>query len=192
MVRTEAFDQVEISSRADLRAWLEANHERETSVWLVTFKKHVEARYVSREDVLDELLCFGWIDGIRRKLDADRTMQLVGPRRAQHWARSYKERADRLQKEGLMAPAGLAAIEASKASGLWSFMDDVDALIEPPDLQEALTRHAGARTGFDAFPASARRFALRWIKLAKTPKTRARRVEETARRAARGEKVPGA
>ena len=192
MVRTEDFEQVQVSSRSELRTWLESNHERETSVWLVTFKRHVEAKYVSREEVLDELLCFGWIDGIRRKLDTDRTMQLVGPRRAQHWARSYKERASRLQREGLMAPAGLRAIEASKASGLWTFMDDVDALIEPPELKKALARHAGARQGFDAFPASTRRFALRWIKLAKTPETRARRVEETARRAARGEKVPGA
>jgi uncharacterized protein YdeI (YjbR/CyaY-like superfamily) len=88
--------------------------------------------------VLDEVLCFGWIDGIARKLDDDRTMQLLSPRRVQHWAKSYKDRAARLIQEGRMHPAGLKAIEEAKREGLWDVMNDVDALVIPDDLATAL------------------------------------------------------
>ena len=75
MIKTENFEKVHIDSAEDLREWLTEHHAQEESVWSVTYKKSVPNKYVSREEVLDELLCFGWIDGIRRKLDTDRTMQ---------------------------------------------------------------------------------------------------------------------
>ena len=191
MTRTENFEKVEIGSASALRAWLEANHDQAESVWLVTFKKHVGHRYVSREEVLDELLCFGWIDGIRRKLDDDRTMQLIAPRRVQHWARSYKERAARLEEEGRMRPPGRASIAASKEAGLWDFMDDVDALETPPDLAEALSGDPEAKGYFDALPDAAKRNTLRWIKLAKTPATRRKRIQRLTELSARNERLPG-
>ncbi|MCU0490446.1 MAG: YdeI/OmpD-associated family protein [Chloroflexaceae bacterium] len=190
MIKTEHFEQVEVTSVAELRAWLEANHRQEASIWLVTYKKHTGAKYVSIAQVLDEVLCFGWIDGIRRKLDDDRTMQLLGPRRTQHWARTYKERVARLEREGRMHPAGLAAIAEAKRLDLWDAMDDVDDLVIPADLSEALQRLPPAAEHFAAFSTSSRRNVLRWIKLAKTPETRARRIEQTATLAARNEKVP--
>ena len=63
----------------------------------MTYKKHTGHKYVSRQEILDEVLCFGWIDGIRRKLDVDRTMQLIAPRQTQHWAKTYKDRVARLE-----------------------------------------------------------------------------------------------
>ena len=191
MVRTENFERVQVRSSSELRDWLEANHAQSESVWLVTFKKGRGRDYVSREAVLDELLCFGWIDGIRRKLDEDRTMQLISPRRVQHWAMSYKVRAARLIEEGRMRPPGQTAIAESKVAGLWDFMDDVDALVKPDDLEEALQARADAAVHFDAFPPSSRRFVLRWIKLAKTPKTRARRIARVADLAEKNQKLPG-
>ena len=101
-------------------------------------------------------------------------MQLITPRRAQHWSKTYKERAAKLIEEGKMHEAGLQSIAASKASGLWTFMDDVDNLVVPDDLAAALARYAHARTFFDAINDSSKRFVLRWIKLAKTDKTRKR------------------
>lgn len=77
MIKTENFNKVPIKSQEDLRAWLMANHQQEESIWLVTYKKSVPDFYVSRWEVLDELICFGWIDGIRRKLDENKTMQLI-------------------------------------------------------------------------------------------------------------------
>jgi uncharacterized protein YdeI (YjbR/CyaY-like superfamily) len=190
MIATEAFEHVEISSSADLRAWLVKHHAQKESVWLVLTKKHVGAGYVSISQVLDELLCFGWIDGIARKLDDTRSLRLVSPRRVQHWAKTYKVRAAKLIKDGRMHPAGLSAIADSKRNGLWNFMDDVDALVMPKDLTFALDAKRGAAANFSAFSASSRRNVLRWIKLAKTSQTRAKRIEQTAMLAAKNQKVP--
>jgi uncharacterized protein YdeI (YjbR/CyaY-like superfamily) len=191
MIKTENFEQVEVTSAHQLRDWLTANHHQTASVWLITYKKHTGDLYLSVQAVLDELLCFGWIDGIRRKLDADRTMQLIAPRQAEHWAKSYKDRVAKLQAEARMHPAGLATIAASKRSGLWDFMDDVDALIKPDDLVVALNQYPSATDYFDAFGAASQRFTLRWIKLAKTAVTRAKRIEQAAALAAKNQKIPG-
>lgn len=191
MIRTENFDKVEITAREELRYWLEINHNQSESVWLVTYKKDEPDKYVSRWEVLDELICFGWIDGIRRKLDDNRTMQLISKRKVEHWARTYKERAAKLIAEGRMHQSGLKSIEASKASGLWNFMDDVDNLIIPRDLSEALAKLDGASDFFDALNDSSKRFVLRWVKLAKTEKTRKNRIEKLAKLSAKGEKLPG-
>ncbi len=191
MIKTESFEKVEISSTEELRGWLLKHHEQEDSIWLVTYKKQTPSKYVSTSEVLDELLCFGWIDGIRRKLDGERTMQLIGPRRQQHWAKTYKDRAAKLIEEGKMQAAGYRSIEVSKEIGLWNFMDDVDALIKPDDLVKALEAYPPALVNFDHFSASVQRFTLRWIKLAKTAPTRTKRIEKTAKLAQKNEKIPG-
>ena len=191
MIKTENFEQVVVKNQAALREWLLEHHQQEASVWLVTYKKSEKEKYVSREKVLDELLCFGWIDGIRRKRDEKTSMQLIAPRKAQHWAKSYKERAAKLMEEGKMHAAGQASIDRGKASGLWHFMDDVDALILPEDLKKALKALPPAATFFDSINPSSKRFVLRWIKLAKTEKTRKSRILKIAQLAAKGEKLPG-
>ncbi|MEM6686367.1 MAG: YdeI/OmpD-associated family protein [Bacteroidota bacterium] len=191
MIKTENFDKIEITSAEALREWLLQHHQQEESVWLVTYKKSEAGKYVSREKVLDELICFGWIDGIRRKLDDTRTMQLISKRKVQHWAKSYKDRAAKLIEENKMHEAGFAYIEAGKASGLWNFMDDVDQLIVPNDLAEALSKLEGAADFFHAINDSSKRFVLRWIKLAKTTKTRNNRIQKIAQLSAKGEKLPG-
>lgn len=191
MIKTENFKKVEISSSNELRNWLLKNHKQEESIWLVTFKKSEKGKYVSREEVLDELIAFGWIDGIRRKLDSIKTMQLISPRKAQHWAKSYKERAARLIKENRMHEAGINSIKAGKESGLWNFMDDVDNLIIPPDLKKELKSIDGAFDFFDNINDSSKRFVLRWIKLAKTEKTRNNRIAKISQLSSKGEKLPG-
>ena len=191
MIPSNDFEHVEVASATELRDWLEAHHKQHQGVWLVRYKKHVIQKYVSAQQVLDELLCFGWIDGPARKVDEDRTKQFVSPRRTYHWARSYKERAERLTLEGRMRPAGLAAIEDSKRRDLWDVLDDVDDLILPDDLVRALASHGSATEHFAAFQESAKRFALRWIKLARSPEARARRIGKTASLAEQNLKVPG-
>lgn len=190
MIKTENFEQVEVTSTEELRVWLEAHHTQQESIWLVTYKKHTGDRYISRWDVLDEILCFGWIDGIARKVDDDRTMQLLSPRRTQHWAKSYKERAARLIAEGRMHPSGLEAIEESKRKGLWDMMEDVDNLVNPDDLIRSLQAQPPAFDYFTGCSVSYRRNVLRWIKIAKTAATRAKRIEMTAALSAKGKKVP--
>jgi len=104
MISTDRFEQVEVTSLDEVRAWLSVNYGRDESVWLVRFKKSVPNKFIDRLDLLDELLCYGWTDGIARKLDADRTMQLISPRKQQAWAQTYKDRVARLETEERMMP----------------------------------------------------------------------------------------
>lgn len=191
MVKTENFQRVEVKSSQELRFWLEKHHSQTDSVWLVTYKKSSPDKYLSTSEVLDELLCFGWIDGIRRKLDDTKTMQLISPRKVEHWAKTYKDRAAKLIEEGKMQDAGFRSIALSKQAGLWDFMEDVDNLVVPEDLQNALKKYEGATEFFYAINDSSKRFVLRYIKLAKTEKTRVSRIEQIADLASRGEKLKG-
>ncbi|PZU56366.1 MAG: hypothetical protein DI547_16805 [Sphingobium sp.] len=190
MIETDRFAKVEVASRDELRDWLAANHRQEASVWLVTWKRSVPAKYLSRWVVLDELLCFGWIDGIRRKLDADRTMQLISPRQQQVWTKTYKDRVARLERQGMMTDSGRKAVARSKRLGLWNASADIDALLVPDDLRAALDARPLAGEWFDAAAPSYRRNVLRWIKGAVRPETRATRIGELVERSGRGEKVP--
>lgn len=189
-LETDTFEKVEVTSSAQLRDWLEANHGQQESVWLVTYRKHVADRFLSTGEVLDELLCFGWIDGIRRKLDDDRTMQLVGPRRTGRWAKSYKDRVDRLIEEDRMHPAGLRPVEEAKCAGIWSVTDDVDALIVPDDLEHALSAFPNAAAWFAASARSYRRNVLRWLKQAVAAETRGKRIARIVDASAAGRKLP--
>lgn len=191
MVKTENFEQVEIIAASQLRDWLQKNNSQTESIWLVTYKKEVSDKYVSTNEVLDELLCFGWIDGIKRKIDDYKVMQLISPRRVQHWSQTYKDRFVKLEKDGRMTEVGRASVNLSKSLGLWDFMNDVDQLIKPADFIECLDKYPKAKENFDAFGASSKRFMLRHIKIAKTQATRIKRIAQIAQLASIGEKLPG-
>lgn len=174
------FEQIQVENRPELRAWLSANYVREESIWLVTFKKHVAGKYVPWDDVVEEALSFGWIDSLPRKLDEERTMLLLSPRRpGSPWSRINKQRAERLMEEGLMMPPGQAAIEAAKADGSWTVYDEIEDLVIPADLGAALKQNEPAAANFEAFNDSAKKPILWWIKSAKKADTRRKRIAET-------------
>ena len=118
-------------------------------------------------------------------------MQLISPRKVEHWAKTYKERASKLIKSGKMHESGLKSIAASKAAGLWNFMDDVDKLVIPEDLSAELSKLKGATEFFHGINDSSKRFVLRWIKLAKTAKTRQSRIQKIAQLSSMEQKLPG-
>ena len=184
------YPKIEFRSRRAIRDWLEANHDSKGTFWLVAFKKHVQEHYVPYGDIVEELLCFGWIDSRTRRVDDDRTMLLVGPRKpGSNWSTPNKQRVAKLSSAGLMAPAGQAMVDAAKEDGSWTWLDDVEKLIEPDDLAEALDRNKRARKNFNAFPGSGRKIILLWIKTAKRAETRAQRIAETVRLAAQNIKA---
>ena len=185
----EKFARLEIQSAQTLWEWLGAHHAQQASVWLVTHKAADRSKYVSREEVLDALIAYGWIDGRRLKLDDTRTMQLIGPRKQQAWAQSYKVRAERLQADGRMRASGLAALQAGKSGGLWAQSDPIDALIDPPDFTAAL-QAAGANLWWEQAAPSYRRNILRWIAGAKRAETRQGRIDTVVAHAQRGHKLP--
>jgi uncharacterized protein YdeI (YjbR/CyaY-like superfamily) len=181
-------EQVELPSRAAWRAWLTERHTQAESIWAVTFKKG-HPNYMPYVDFVEELLCFGWIDGQAQKVDAARTMHLCAPRKkGSVWSAVNKRHILRLEAAGLIMPAGLARIEEAKRRGDWEQLDAADSLVVPDDLQAALARFEGAEALWASFPPSTRRFSLTWITLAKRPETRAKRVEETARLTAEGKR----
>ena len=189
MISADRFPRVQVESVAELHCWLSKNHTSLEAVWLVTYRKSVPAKFVTTDQVLDELVAFGWIDGVRRKLDDERTMQLISPRRTKPWARTYKIRAERLISEGHMQQSGMASVQAARTSGAWDEMNDVDDLVVPGDLREALLAVPPALEVFDTFPPSVTRNILRWVASAKTPTTRAKRIAAAVEEARHGRRV---
>ena len=187
------FDQaerVQPDSVDEWATWLDGNHATSTGVWLVMWKKATGRQVVTYEVAVIEALRFGWVDSLARALDAERSMLWFSPRKpGSGWSRPNKERIAKLEGDGRMHPAGDAVLAAARADGSWTLLDDVEALVVPPDLEAAFARHPGARDRWDGFPRSARRAILEWIVQAKRPETRQRRIDETAERAARGERA---
>ena len=184
-----SFEKIEVKNRAELWEWFERNHTQEASIWLVTWKRHWEDRYLSREAVLDAVIAYGWIDERRMVLDKHRTMQLLSRRRQQAWAQTYINRANRLIEEGKMKASGIASIEGAKSSGKYRSLAHVDDLIEPASLISALERY-NAKDWWHAAAPSYRRNVLRWVASGKKEVTKENRVEVIAEHASKGKKVP--
>jgi uncharacterized protein YdeI (YjbR/CyaY-like superfamily) len=183
---SDDYEQIEVTSAAELRNWLNANHDTAPGIWLVTWKSRAAPeRHLGYEEIVREALCFGWIDSKGRGLDAERTQLLLTPRKPRsNWSRPNKLRVAELIKAGRMQPAGLAVVEAAKKSGTWTALDDVENLIEPDDLHAALNSRPTARRHWDGFPRSTRRAILEWIGAAKRTETRQKRITETVELAA--------
>ena len=178
--------EVEVQSRAELREWLAANHARASGVWLVSGKKAAGATYLPYEDIVQECLCFGWIDSLGRAKDDLRSMLYISPRKpGSNWSRVNKAHVQELEARGLIAPAGLAAIDRAKQDGTWTALDGVEALEVPPDLAAALGAQ-DLRPVWDGWPRSIRRAALEILLNAKRPETRTRKVAEIVEAAAAG------
>ena len=124
------------------------------------------------------------VDSKPRKLDDERSMLWFTPRKARTgWSKLNKERIKKLIKAGLMAPAGLAKVEAARKDGSWNALDAAEALEIPADLAKAFSENETAKGYFDEFPRSVKKAILEWIISAKKPETRAKRIEETVAKA---------
>ncbi|WRH62439.1 MAG: YdeI/OmpD-associated family protein [Fuscovulum sp.] len=166
-----------IRTRADLRTWLAANHATHGSVWLATYKKH-HPDYLAYEPVVEELLCWGWIDSVTRTLDADLSMILISRRNPKSaWSAINKAHVLRARASGAMTAAGEALITTAQANGMWAFLDDVERLEVPPDLATALEL-SGTTVFWTALPRSIKRGTLEWLKTAKTLETREKRIAD--------------
>ena len=171
---------LEPANRQEWRAWLLAHHADSPGVWLAVGKKGNTVTELRYAEAVEEAVCFGWIDSVVNRLDDARFKQLMTPRkRGSAWAPSNKERVARLARQGLLAPAGIAAVEAAKADGSWALLDDSLALVVPDDLAAALAEDPVAGRSFAALPPSTRKQILYWIGSAKRPETRAKRIRET-------------
>ena len=173
-------------TRAQWGRWLARNHARAEGVWLITYKMATGKPRVDYNDAVEEALRFGWIDSKPRALDGERSMLWFAPRKPRtNWSKANRERVERLVAGGRMAAPGLAKVQAAQRDGSWDALVGVESLEVPPDLRRALAKQAEAARNFDAFPPSVKRGILEWIHNARQPATRTKRIEETARLAAK-------
>ena len=162
---------------AAFREWLKRNHARRTELLVGLYKTDSGKPSLTWPESVDAALCFGWIDGRRKRVDDVSYTIRFSPRKAASiWSSINIKRVEALRGEGLMEAAGLQAFEKRRAnkSGIYSYETRPDALIEP--YAGMLARNAKARAFFESQPPSYRRAAIWWVISAKQDKTRLKRV----------------
>ena len=175
-------EEIFIHSLDELHQWLQEHHGEQQSYWLCRYKKDKGPSYISYSELVDELLCWGWIDSLPGKKDEATTLVRISPRNPKsYWSAVNKKKVTHLLSTGRMQAAGLEAIEKAKANGAWTFLDDVEALVIPDDLEAALTASPPALQRFHDASRSFKRNALEKIKSAKRPETRLKRIEDVVK-----------
>lgn len=174
------------TNRQEWRQWLLENHNKKQSIWLVHYNKKSNMPSVSWSDAVDEALCFGWIDSTRKSLDNDMFIQFFTKRKPTSvWSKINKEKIERLKQEGLLMPAGLESISIAQHNGTWNILDDVEELEISEDLEMEFNTREGSKEYFLSLSKSVRKSMLQWIKLAKRPETRQKRIVELVEHANR-------
>lgn len=165
-------------NREEWRSWLDSNHDKESAVWLVFDKG--QNRTMSWQDIVEEALCYGWIDSRPGKVSETQSKIYVSKRKPNSvWSKINKSSVERLMKNGLIKPAGLRSIEIAKENGSWNALDLSDNLIYPEKLKSLFEKDHTASNNFESFPEGSRRNTLQWIYSAKTDATRLERIQQT-------------
>jgi uncharacterized protein YdeI (YjbR/CyaY-like superfamily) len=179
------------ANRDQWRNWLSLNFAGETAVWLIFYRKETARPTIPYEAAVEEALCFGWIDGIIKKIDAAKYARKFTPRKDNSkWSSLNKKRADKMIKEGKMTDVGLAKIRAAKKSGLWEQDARPEISLDiPQEFAEALARNKKAKDNFYELAPSYHRHYIAWIAIAKRPETKKQRINESISLLQRGEKL---
>lgn len=173
------------TSRQEWRQWLKKNHKSKQSVWLVQYKKKANVQTITWSEAVDEALCFGWIDSVRKTLDDEKFIQFFGKRKPKStWSKVNKDKVQKFIEEGLMTKAGLECIEIAKQNGSWTILDAAEDLQIPKDLAKEFKAYPGSKAFFLSLSKSSKKSILQWIVLAKRPETRQKRITEIAELAA--------
>jgi uncharacterized protein YdeI (YjbR/CyaY-like superfamily) len=175
------------AGRKHWRQWLVKNHDKKQSIWLICYKKQTEVPTVLWSDAVDEALCFGWIDSIRRPLDDEKFIQYFSRRKPTSvWSKVNKDKVQRLIDEGQMEKAGYATIETAKKNGTWTLMDAVEKLTIPKQLAKEFKAEPGSKEFFQSVTKSTRKRMLAWIVMAKQEETKKKRIKEIVAMAGKG------
>jgi uncharacterized protein YdeI (YjbR/CyaY-like superfamily) len=171
------------------RAWLEENHVEKQSVWVIFHKKKSGVPSITWSEAVDEALCFGWIDSVKRPHTEGRSIQFFSKRKAvSTWSKINKAKVQHLIETGRMTEAGLRIVEIAKQNGSWTILDAVEELIIPDDLEQAFTSQAGSKEFFLSLSKSIKKQLLYWIVSAKRDETRQKRITEIVESAGQGMK----
>ncbi|MBV6878595.1 YdeI/OmpD-associated family protein [Epilithonimonas ginsengisoli] len=163
------------------RDWLIENHTREKGIWVLQYNKKSEKPTISWSDAVDEALCFGWIDSLKKKLDDESSIQYFGKRKPKStWSKINKQKIERLTAENRMSQAGSDTIQVAKENGSWEILDSVEELLIPDDLAVELSNRENATEFFNSLSRSVKKMMLQWFVLARRPETRLKKILEIA------------
>ena len=177
-------------TRDDFRAWLEKNHASEKELMLRLFKVHATHRGIGYREALDEALCWGWIDGVRRSLDKDSFTQRFTPRKKKsNWSSVNIKRVKELQQEGRMCAPGLAAFNARDATAVAPYSFEAAAMKLDPAFEKIFRANKAAWEFFEAQAPYYRKVATFWVMSAKREETRVRRLSQLVERCAQGRRI---
>ena len=183
--------QVYIKTRKEWREWLFQNHDKSGGIWLVFYKKHTGKPALEYDEAVEEALCFGWIDSLIKKIDDEKYIRKMTPRKpGSRWSDLNKRRVLKVINAGIMTEAGMSRVEEAKASGLWDKPDRPQISIDIPEaFDTALARNKKARDFFDQLAPSNKKRFIGWIAAAKQQETTKRRVEESITLLEQGQKL---
>jgi uncharacterized protein YdeI (YjbR/CyaY-like superfamily) len=176
--------------RDDFRKWLTKNHDKEKKVAVIVYKKHTGKQSSSHRELMEEAICFGWIDTTINKLDEKRYVRHFTKRNENsRWSKNTLSYARDLIKEKKMTPPGLKYYK----EGLKKLPHDHGIPKNPtmpPELKKALSKDKTAKVNFNNFPASVKKTFYRWILRAKREETRVKRIKLSVERARSGNRNP--
>ena len=164
------------ASPKDLGRWLKVNHAIESELWVKIFKKNTGIQSVTWNDIVTEVLCWGWIDGIKKSIDDQSYLQRITPRTARsNWSKRNTEHVERLINEDRMKESGLVHVRAAKADGRWENAYVVSEMEVPADFLAALESKPDAKQFFETLTKSSHYVIAYGLISAKKPETRQRR-----------------
>ncbi|UYN90454.1 MAG: YdeI/OmpD-associated family protein [Anaerolineales bacterium] len=165
-------------SPAALRKWLAKNHKSADELWVGMYKKHTGKPSITWPQVVDEVLCFGWIDGIRKGIDAESYTNRITPRRkGSHWSAVNLKRVLELQAEGRMTPAGMKAYEERDPAKSQQYSSEQQGVALPTTLEARFKKNKQAWTFFNQQPPGYRKTILWWVVSAKREDTQIKRLQ---------------
>ena len=178
-------------NKLEWRKWLEKNHDTQTEVWLVHYKKISNKKSISHIQAVKEALCFGWIDSKLKRIDEERFILRYSPRKEKSvWSKINKETAERMIISGEMTEAGLEKINLAKKQGTWesAYTNKVKERL-PSDLKNGLNKDKVAWDNFKNFANSYRNMYIGWVKNAKTKVTRKKRISKVVEQSRNNKKI---
>lgn len=190
MDNTKDIPILSFSTQTDWHQWLDKNHTNENGLWLRIYKKQSKVQTVSYAEALDEALCYGWIDGQKKKYDEHSYLQKFTPRRKNSlWSKRNVEYITRLIEAERMQPSGLKEVEDAQADGRWEKAYDSPSKMETPDdLLKELAKNKKAETFFKTLNKT-NTYAINWrLQTAKKPETRQRRMQKILKMLEKGKK----
>jgi|SRR3989344_861446 len=167
-----------ITDREKWRKWLEDNFQKEKEIWIIIYKIYTGKKSIQYEEAVEEALCFGWIDGVMRRIDDEKYAQRFSPRSSDSvWSLLNKKRALRMIKEGKMIEAGLNTIRSAKKTGKWqtAYSSKIKPLL-PPGLKKVFRQNTLAFKNFNKFSNSQQLSYIYWMLSAKKDETRRKRI----------------